>query len=327
MDAVTEVRFHSSDPRRRPRAWKIDGNAGRVVGALLVLAGTLVAIGLFGAPDLVAYVVRSAERLTIRATARRGLLAFDSVRLRYEKLDRRVRTDELFLARVAAVLDLPRPDGLAAAEVPSPAATPDALEAEVHRLGRRLRAMEGFRRTLASAKTEEPGRIPSRSPVEPTSAVPVHAFGPRVSPLTRRPEFHFGLGLAAPEGTPVLAPAGGRVVFAGRVPGSAGAEWRSFRNVVVIAHGERTRTVLGYLGAIRVRRGQLVRRGQEVGVIGVNRFSPTPQLHYGVWKRAGARWTPVDPRLHVLDAEWIGARDLATPVVPPRDLDLPPAFR
>lgn len=324
---MTEVRFHSSDPRRRPRAWKIDGNAGRVVGALLVLAGTLVAIGLFGAPDLVAYVVRSAERLTIRATARRGLLAFDSVRLRYEKLDRRVRTDELFLARVAAVLDLPRPDGLAAAEVPSPAATPDALEAEVHRLGRRLRAMEGFRRTLASAKTEEPGRIPSRSPVEPTSAVPVHAFGPRVSPLTRRPEFHFGLGLAAPEGTPVLAPAGGRVVFAGRVPGSAGAEWRSFRNVVVIAHGERTRTVLGYLGAIRVRRGQLVRRGQEVGVIGVNRFSPTPQLHYGVWKRAGARWTPVDPRLHVLDAEWIGARDLATPVVPPRDLDLPPAFR
>lgn len=324
---MTEVRFHSSDPRRRPRAWKIDGNAGRVVGALLVLAGTLVAIGLFGAPDLVAYVVRSAERLTIRATARRGLLAFDSVRLRYEKLDRRVRTDELFLARVAAVLDLPRPDGLAAAEVPSPAATPDALEAEVHRLGRRLRAMEGFRRTLASAKTEEPGRIPSRSPVEPTSAVPVHAFGPRVSPLTRRPEFHFGLGLAAPEGTPVLAPAGGRVVFAGRVPGSAGAEWRSFRNVVVIAHGERTRTVLGYLGAIRVRRGQFVRRGQEVGVIGVNRFSPTPQLHYGVWKRAGARWTPVDPRLHVLDAEWIGARDLATPVVPPRDLDLPPAFR
>lgn len=324
---MTEVRFHSSDPRRRPRAWKIDGNAGRVVGALLVLGGTLVSIGLFGAPDLVAYVVRSAERLTIRATARRGLLAFDSVRLRYERLEKRVRTDELFLSRMAVVLDLPRPGGLAAAELPAPAVTPEALEAEVHRLGRRLRAMEGFRRTLASAKTEEPGRIPSRSPVEPSSAVPVHAFGPRVSPLTRRPEFHFGLGLAAPEGAPVLAPAGGRVVFAGRVPGSAGAEWRSFRNVVVIAHGERTRTVLGHLGEIRVRRGQVVRRGQDLGEVGVNRFSPTPQLHYGVWKRVGARWTPVDPRLHVLDAEWIGAADLAAPVVPPRDLDLPPAFR
>lgn len=326
MDAVTEVRFHSSDPRRRPRAWKIDGNAGRVVGALIVLAGTLVAIGLFGAPDLVAYVVRSAERLTIRATARRGLLAFDSVRLRYERLEKRVRTDELFLARMAVVLDLPRPDGLVATDAP-PAATPDALEAEVHGLGRRLRAMEGFRRTLASAKIGEPGLIPSRSPVDPSSAVPLHLFGPRVSPLTLRPEFHAGLGLAAPEGTPVLAPAGGRVVFAGRVPGSAGAEWRSFRNVVVIAHGEKTRTVLGYLGQIRVRRGQVVRRGQEVGAIGVNRFSPTPQLHYGVWKRSGARWKPVDPRLHVLDAEWIGARDLAAAVVPPADVELPPAFR
>lgn len=324
---MTEVRFHSSDPRRRPRAWKIDGNAGRVVGALLVLAGTLVAIGLFGAPDLVAYVVRSAERLTIRATARRGLLAFDSVRLRCERLERRVRTDELFLSRMAVVLDLPRPGGMAAADEAAPAATPDALEAEIHRLARRLRAMEGFRRTLASAKTEEPGRIPSRSPVEPSSAVPVHLFGPRVSPLTHRPEFHAGLGLAAPEGAPVLAPAGGRVAFAGRVPGSAGPEWRSLRNVVVLAHGERTRTVLGSLGEIRVRRGQVVRRGQEIGKVGVSRFSPTPQLHYGVWRQSGARWTPVDPRLHVLDAEWIGAADLAAPVVPPRDLDLPPAFR
>jgi murein DD-endopeptidase MepM/ murein hydrolase activator NlpD len=327
VDAVTEVRFHSSDPRRRPRAWKIDGNAGRVVGVLLVLAGTLVAIGLFGAPDLVAYVVRSAERLTIRATARRGLLAFDSVRLRYERLDKRVRTDELFLARMAVVLDLPRPDDLVETDEPEPAATPDALEAEVHRLARRLRAMEGFRRTLASAKTEEPGRIPSRSPVEPSSAVPIHLFGPRVSPLTHRPEFHPGLGLAAPEGAPVLAPAGGRVVFAGRVPVGAGAEWRSFRNVVVVAPRERTRTVLGYLGEIRVRRGQVVRRGEQVGEVGVNRFTPTPQLHYGVWRRSGARWTPVDPRLHVLDAEWIGARDLAAPVVPPRDAELPSAFR
>ncbi len=324
---MTEVRFHSSDPRRRPRAWKIDGNAGRVVGALLVVAGTLVAIGLFGAPDLVAYVVRSAERLTIRATARRGLLAFDSVRLRYEKLDKRVRTDELFLARMAVVLELPRPVGLVVTDETEPAATPDALEAEVHRLARRLRSMEGFRRTLASAKTEEPGRIPSRSPVEPSSAVPAHLFGPRVSPFTLRPEFHAGLGLAAPEGSPVLAPAGGRVVFAGRVPGSAGAEWRSFRNVVVIAHGERTRTVLGYLGEIRVRRGQVVRRGEQVGEVGVSLFSPTPQLHYGVWRWSGARWTPVDPRLHVLDAEWIGASDLAAPVVPPRDVELPSVFR
>ena len=69
---VTEIRFHSRDPRRRPRAWKLDERAGRVAAALLVLAGTLVAIGLFGAPDLVTYVVRSAERLALRVTASGG---------------------------------------------------------------------------------------------------------------------------------------------------------------------------------------------------------------------------------------------------------------
>ena len=37
---MTEFRFHSGDPRRRPRAWKLDARTGGVVAALLVLAGT-----------------------------------------------------------------------------------------------------------------------------------------------------------------------------------------------------------------------------------------------------------------------------------------------
>jgi murein DD-endopeptidase MepM/ murein hydrolase activator NlpD len=324
---VTEFRFHSRDPKRRPRAWKLDERAGRVAAALLVLAGTLVAIGLFGAPDLVAYVVRSAERLALRVKAERGLLAFDSVRLRFERLEKRVAADELFLARVAAVLALPLPDGLAEESPLGEEATPTDLEVEVHRLGRRLRAMEAFRRKLASTETAELSLVPSRSPVEPGSAVPLSAFGSRISPLTHRPEFHAGLALAAVAGTPVLAPAGGRVVYAGKVPGSAGAAWRTFGTVVVLAHDERTRTLFGYLGSVRVKRGQAVHRGQTLGAVGVNRFSPTPQLHYGVWKRDGGRWTPVDPRRHVLDADWITAKELKSPPAPPRDADLPAAFR
>ena len=212
---VTEIRFHSRDPRRRPRAWKLDERAGRVAAALLVLAGTLVAIGLFGAPDLVTYVVRSAERLALRITATRGLLAFDSVRLRFERLERRVAADELFLARVAAVISLPLPDGFPEDLLALEEATATDLELEVHRLARRLRAMETIRRRIASDGTPDPARIPSRSPIEPSSVVPLSVFGPRISPLTHRPEFHAGLALAAVDGTPVVAPAGGRVVFTG----------------------------------------------------------------------------------------------------------------
>jgi murein DD-endopeptidase MepM/ murein hydrolase activator NlpD len=297
------------------------------VAALLVLAGTLAAIGLFGAPDLAAYVVRSAERLAIQLRAERGQLAFDSVRLRFERLEKRVAADELFLARLAAVLALPLPEGFPAEGGLSRGATPTALEVEVHRLGRRLREMEGFRRKVASAEGVDPSRIPSRSPVEPTSAVPVSTFGPRVSSLTHRPEFFAGLSLAAVEGTPVRAPAAGRVVFAGKVPGSAGGEWRTFRTVVVLAHDDRTRTLFGHLGSVRVKRGKAVRRGETLGTIGVNRFSPTPQLHYAVWKHDGRRWHPVDPRLHILDAQWVTAAEVRAPAVPPRDADLPAAFR
>jgi murein DD-endopeptidase MepM/ murein hydrolase activator NlpD len=324
---VTEIRFHSRDPRRKPRAWKLDERAGRVAAALLVLAGTLVAIGLFGAPDLATWVVRSAERLALRVTARRGILVFDSVRLRFERLERRVAADELFLARVAEVISLPLPERFPEGLLALEGATATDLELEVHRLARRLRAMEAFRRRIASYGTPDPARIPSRSPIEPSSAVPLSPFGPRISPLTHRPEFHAGLALAAVAGTLVVAPAGGRVVFTGRVPGSAGAAWRKFGIVVVLAHDERTRTFYGDLGSVRVRRGQTVRRGEALGAVGTNRFSPTPQLHYGVWKHDGRRWRPVDPRLYVLDAEWITAREVRSPVVPPDDAELPAAFR
>lgn len=324
---MTEIRFHSRDPRRRPRAWKLDERGGRVAAALLLLAGTLVAIGLFGAPDLVTYVVRSAERLALHVRTQRGLLALDSVRLRFDRLEKRVAADELFLARVAAVLSLPLPATFPDTALPTEGTTATDLEVEVHRLGRRLRAMETFRRSIASAKMSDPARIPSRSPVEPSSAVPLSAFGPRISPLTHRPEFHAGLALAALAGTPVFAPAAGRVVFTGRVPGSTGAAWRTFGTVVVLAHDERTRTLFGYLGSVRVKRGQTVRRGDVLGAVGTNRFSPTPQLHYGVWKHDGKSWRPVDPRLHVLDAEWITAPEVRSPPEPPRDAELPAAFR
>lgn len=323
---MTEIRFHSRDPRRRPRAWKLDERAGQVAAALLLFGGTLVAIGLLGAPDLVAFVVRSAERLAVRVTAERGLLAFDSVRLRFDRLEKRVASDELFLARVATVISLPLPERFLAEPVAMEGATATDLEVEVHRLGRRLRAMETFRRRIATDAIPDPARIPSRSPIEPSSAVPLSAFGPRISPLTHRPEFHAGLALAALAGTPVVAPADGRVVFAGRVPGSVGAAWRTFGNVVVLAHDDRTRTLFGDLGTLRVRRGQALRRGDVLGAVGTNRFSPTPQVHYGVWKLEGGRWRPVDPRLYVLDADWITAREVRTPVVPPAGVELPPAF-
>ncbi len=187
--------------------------------------------------------------------------------------------------------------------------------------------MESLRRQVAMAKVEDPEKVPSRSPIDPASVVPFAAFGPRVSPFTHRPEFLPGIELAAPAGTPVTAAAGGRVVFSGKVPASAGAVWRTFGTVAVVAHDAGTRTVYGHLGTVRARRGQAVRRGDVIGTVGLNRFSPTPQLFYSVWKSDGRTFRPVDPRLHVLDAEWLTVADVKRPATPPRDAELPAALR
>ena len=157
-------------------------------------------------------------------------------------------------------------------------------------------------------------------------AVVLVPYGPRTSPLTRRPEFFPGLELAAPGGTPVVAPAGGTVIFAGPPPRKSEADWRRLGTLLVIAHDTRTRTVYGHLERLLVKKGQRVVRGQTVARVGKSGFSPPPRLHYEVRRLSGESFLPVDPRLFILDVDWITAAELRGPPVPPADLDLPPAF-
>ncbi len=322
-----QVRIQPSDPKRAPSAVTIEGRAGALLAALLLAAGTVVVVGLAGAPDLVSYVVRSAERLTLRQATARGLEAFASVQRRQAQLERRLRADALFLGRVALVIGLDLPDGFPVRSSSGEIRTPVDLELEVSRLARRLRLLEALRRRVALARVPDPERIPSLSPVEPSQAVPVAAFGPRISPLTHRPEFFPGLAVAAVRGTNVRAPADGTVVFAGPAPDGAGGAWRALGTILVLAHGERTRTVYGHLDKVLVRRGQSVRRGAPVALVGSSGWVQAPLLHYEVRKLENGRFVPEDPRISILDADWITAAELRSRPKPPADLDLPPRLR
>src|SRR5207249_3131045 len=82
-----------------------------------------------------------------------------------------------------------------------------------------------------------------------------------------------GLEYASTPGTEVRAAADGEVVFAGQVGGALH---------VVILHGDGIRTSYSYLAALRVQRGDSVRRGQVIGVTGERR------LHFGA--RAGSTY-------------------------------------
>ena len=107
-------------------------------------------------------------------------------------------------------------------------------------------------------------------------------FGVRISPFTRAADFHKGLDLSAPTGTPVYASADGIVSFAGRFPIRQSVNWWRFGNVVVINHSDRFITIYGHCDTVKVHRGQEVKQGQVVATVGSTGWSTNSHLHYEV---------------------------------------------
>lgn len=151
--------------------------------------------------------------------------------------------------------------------------------------------------------------VPSICPVPVGSFVLTSPFGERISPFTNARDFHSGIDLAAREGVPVLASGDGRVVFAGRFPLRRNVRWWRYGNVVVISHQNgQWVTVYAHLQEMKVARGALVTRGDQIGTVGNTGWSTSPHLHYEVRVREPEddEPTPVDPRIFILNYRWTG---------------------
>lgn len=96
---------------------------------------------------------------------------------------------------------------------------------------------------------------------------------------------HTGADVSLPEGTPVLAVADGRVVFAGE-QFFGGKE-------VVVDHGGGVISMYFHLKEFGVAAGMPVRRGDRVGLVGATGRATGPHLHFGM-RVTGAR---IDPAL------------------------------
>jgi len=130
--------------------------------------------------------------------------------------------------------------------------------------------------------------IPSISPVSSEWTYKSSAFGKRDDPFTGVPARHLGIDIAGRRGTPVVATADGVIIYAYKQDIRLG-------NVVVIRHeaeGERSgepykvpgkyRTEYGHLDDILVKKGDMVKRGDQIGTMGNTGRSTAPHLHYGV---------------------------------------------
>ena len=85
---------------------------------------------------------------------------------------------------------------------------------------------------------------------------------------------HMGLDMAVPEGTPILAPAGGVVSFAEPDLVLTGG-------TVLIDHGYGLSSAFAHMSRVDVKVGERIERGQVIGAAGMTGRATGPHVHWG----------------------------------------------
>lgn len=104
-------------------------------------------------------------------------------------------------------------------------------------------------------------------------------YGERIHPILGVPQFHNGIDIAAPNGSPILAAYDGEVV--------AAAYSGSMGNYVMVDHGDSLYTIYMHASALYVSKGELVTKGQQIAAVGSTGRSTGPHLHFSVRKNGG----------------------------------------
>lgn len=110
----------------------------------------------------------------------------------------------------------------------------------------------------------------------------------RRDPITGARQFHSGIDVAAPRGTPILAAADGVVEEARRKGG--------YGNCVVIDHGNGLKTLYAHMSRMHVKEGDAVGRADQIGEVGSTGRSVGPHLHFEIHENG----TKVNPLKHYL---------------------------
>ncbi|MBW1920048.1 MAG: peptidase M24 [Deltaproteobacteria bacterium] len=114
-------------------------------------------------------------------------------------------------------------------------------------------------------------------------------FGYRISPFTNEKEFHKGIDICSRMRATIVAPADGVVASVG---------WDfGYGRTVLIHHGYGLDTKYAHLAKILVKKGQVVKRGQKIGLVGNSGRSTGPHLHYEVHLNG----VPVNPFHYILN--------------------------
>ena len=138
----------------------------------------------------------------------------------------------------------------------------------------------------ASSQRARYAALPS---IMPTKGWLTSAFArEREHPILHLARPHEGIDVSAPMGMEIEAPASGVITQVSWVEG--------YGNMLTIDHGYGLVTRYAHCSKILVVRGQRVKRGQKIALVGSTGLSTGPHVHYEVWVNGKA----VDPKRFVL---------------------------
>ncbi len=135
----------------------------------------------------------------------------------------------------------------------------------------------------ARLSEQELNRVFGRLFILPTRGRLSSRFGVRGDPITGVSRFHNGIDLAGAIGTPVLATMSGKVSMLGFNP--------NFGRYIILSHPEGFQTLYGHLDSFLVRKGQRVKQGETIALMGNSGYSTGSHLHFSIFNRG----EPVDP--------------------------------
>lgn len=99
-------------------------------------------------------------------------------------------------------------------------------------------------------------------------------YGYRIHPILGTEQFHNGVDMAAPSGSPILAAYDGEVIAASYSP--------TMGNYIMIDHGDGLITIYMHASSVSVSDGTMVARGEQIGCVGSTGRSTGPHLHFSV---------------------------------------------
>lgn len=164
-----------------------------------------------------------------------------------------------------------------------------ALESKISQVTREAFATEELLQDQYEILFDKKSFLAALPTRQPAPGYFTSGFGVRTSPYGDRVKMHEGLDIANRPGTLVRAPADGEVVFSSSKAG--------YGMTLILDHGYGIETWYGHLKNFVVKKGDRVKRGTKIALLGNSGRSTGPHVHYEV----RVHGYPVDPRSYIFE--------------------------